>query len=341
MGREKKGQGSRWRKTARRIAVAGLLIVILLSAIGDWFVHHPRKWLLARIEAYPRMVTAPLFWFGNPTADITDSLDLTGHDAVYEYDEEAPCGTVTFAGIPRRVADPAPEDIVVIDKGEFKIGWSASLRHPAWVAYHVVRDAKFEDSGKRPSFLVDKKVPRTPKPDDYTRTGYDRGHMAPNHAILSRYGIAEQRKTFMMSNIAPQSAALNRGVWRDLEHRIAEFWTARYGEIWVVVGSIPSGTRATLNSIDVDVPDSFFQVVMAQEGLDIRALAVLIPQDVGWNAWGARYILTIDELEQLTGYDFNPELPGFIQDPLEADLPSRLWPIRFQDIFRQIMLRFN
>jgi hypothetical protein len=42
----------------------------------------------------------------------------------------------------------------------------------------------------------------------------------------------------MMSNIAPQSPALNRGVWRDVEHRIADLWTARYGEIWVVVGCI-------------------------------------------------------------------------------------------------------
>ena len=337
----KKSPHSLARKISRRIALLGLFAILLLSAAGDWFVHHPRTWLQARLEAWPRLVTAPLFWFGNPTADLTDSLGLTGHDAVYEYDEAAPRGTVAFAGLPRRVAAPAPTDIRVIDKGEFKIGWSDTLRHPAWVAYHVVRDAKFEDNGKRPSFLVDKTIASAPKPDHYTRTGYDRGHMAPNHAILSRYGIAEQRKTFMMSNIAPQSAALNRGVWRDLEHRIADFWTARYGEIWVVVGSIPSGTHTTLNRIDVDIPDSFFQVIMAQEGLDIRALAVLIPQDVGWNAWGARYILTIDELEKLTGYDFNPELPGFIQDPLESDLPSRLWPIRYRDIFKQIMLRFN
>ena len=43
-----------------------------------------------------------------------------------------------------------------------------------------------------------------------------------NHAIESRYGAEEQEKTFMMSNIAPQSPVLNRGVWRNVEHRIAD-----------------------------------------------------------------------------------------------------------------------
>jgi hypothetical protein len=44
--------------------------------------------------------------------------------------------------------------------------------------------------------------------------------------------------------------------------------------------------------------------------------------------------VTIDELEDITGLDFNPELPGFIQHPLESELPTRLWPIRARDIFR-------
>ena len=339
MGKRRKKSRSRSRRLSARLGIIGFILLALVSIAGDWYVHHSRTWLAARDKVWPTIITAPLLWFGNPIADITDGLELTGHDAVYEYDEEAPSGAVAFAGLPMRTASPAPDDIRVIDRGEFKIGWSDSLRHPAWCAYHVTQDEKFED-GKRPSFLVDASIKTAPKPDHYTNSGYDRGHMAPNHAIASRYGSVEQRKTFMMSNITPQSAELNRGVWRDLEHRIADLWTARYGEIWVIVGAVPSSTGVCLRNTTIDVPDAYFQVIIAQEDLNIRALAVLIPQNVGWNAWAARHILSIDELEALTGYDFNPDLPHFIQDPLEAELPSRLWPVRSRDIFRQIMLRF-
>ena len=166
--------------------------------------------------------------------------------------------------------------------------------------------------------------------------------MVPNYAIVTRYGEDEQKKTFLMSNIAPQSPSLNRGVWRDLEHRIADLWTARYGEIWVIVGCIsPQITEQTLPGTAIDVPTKFYQLIVAQEGLNIRALAVLIEQDVPWGAYAARYIVTIDELEELTGLDFLPDLPSFIQTPLEAQLPSRLWPIRLQDVFQQLLIRYG
>ena len=275
---------------------------------------------------------------GNPVADITDGLGWTGHDAVYEYDEEAPAGSVFFAGAPRRTGSPAPLDVTILDRGHFKIGWSNTLRHPLWCAYHVKRDSSF-DPGKRPGFTKDRAVSAAPRPDDYTKSGYDRGHMVPNYAIATRYGEEFQRLTFMMSNIAPQSPALNRGVWRDLEHRIAELWTARYGEIWVVVGCIPSKTDEKFNGIDV--PSAYYQVILAQEGMDVRAMAVLFPKNIPWSAWAARNLITIDDLEEQTGLDFNPDMPQFLQDPLESELPSRLWPVRFRDIFRQILIRFE
>ena len=245
---------------------------------------------------------------------------------------------MTFAGIPVRKGAPAPSDIRVLDRGEFLIGWSDALRHPVWCAYHVTKENRHENSS-RPGFTKDKSVPRAPSPDAYTKSGYDRGHMVPNYAIVTRYGTDAQKRTFRMSNIAPQTAALNRGVWRDVEHRIADLWTARYGEIWVIVGCI-SRAGETLSGSNIDVPESYYQVILAQEGMDVRALAVLFKQSVGWNAWAARHIVTIDRLEELTGLDFLPDLPSFIQEPLEADLPNRLWPIRPLDVFRQIALRF-
>ena len=339
--RGKSNTGSRRSKSRKISLQAGILLalfILIWGIAGEWYVHHNRTWLHHSAASLPRFFHDALTSFGNPLADITDGLGWTGHDAVYEYDEEAPSGSVTFAGLPARKSSPAPNDIQVLNRGEFIIGWSPSLRHPAWVAYHVKAEAKFED-GKRPSFLIDRTVPSAPRPDEYTHSGFDRGHMAPNHAIVSRYGDSERRKTFQMSNICPQYDSLNRAVWRDVEHRIADLWTERYGEIWVVVGTIPSACSMRIGN-GIDVPESLFQVIIAQEGMDVRALAVLFPNKCPWDAWAARYIITIDELEELTGFDFNPDMPSFIQDPLEAELPSRLWPVRFFDIFKQILHRF-
>jgi endonuclease G len=311
------------------------------SAVSVWFVHHPRRWIERKCSEYPEFVTAPLLSVGNAVGDITDGLGWTGHDAIYEYDVEAPVGSVLFAGAPKRTGSPAPNDIVMLDRGEFIVGWSPRLRHPVWCAYHVAKEPRYE-IGTRPNFSRDREVPTAPTPSDYEHSGYDRGHMAPNYAIKTRYGSDDQRQTFLMSNIAPQKPALNRGVWKDVEHRIAQLWTARYGEIWVIVGCISSPeSRETVSGTDVDVPQQFYQIVVAQEGMDVRALAVLFPQSVPYGAYAARHLISIDELEQLSGLDFLPELPEFIQSPLESELPSRLWPIRWQDILQQIAVRLS
>ena len=342
-GRKKpKGKGRpAWRKRALRLGFALLLLLASLCALSGWYVHHPRQWIRDRRDSLPRLVTAPLEYVGNPVADITDALGWTGHDAVYEYDTEAPSGQALFAGAPVRTGAPAPNDIRIIDRGEFVFGWSDRLRHPVWCAYHVVQDAKYAID-KRPGFVKDKSIPAAPSPSDYTKSGYDRGHLAPNHAIATRYGEAAQKKTFAMSNVAPQTPELNRGVWRDVEHRISDLWTARYGEIWVVVGCIsPSTNRETIGGTNIDVPESFYQVIVAQEGMDVRALALVFSQQVPWNEWAARNIVTIEELEKMTGLDFNPDLPVFIQRPLESDLPTRLWPIRARDIFKLVGFWFR
>ena len=338
-GRGRAGKGSR--RTVRRLALVLILALAAWITAGVWFVHHARRWIEAKQADWPAFVTAPLLFVGNPVGDITDALAITGHDAVYEYDEQAPVGETLFAGVPRRIGFPAPNDIRVIDRGNFVIGWSDRLRHPVWCAYHVTAEARHE-LGARPNFTRDRSVAACPAAGAYERSGYDRGHMVPNYAIATRYGADAQKSTFLMSNIAPQTPALNRGVWRQIEHRIADLWTARYGEIWVIVGCV-SGDRGgeTLSGTDIDVPGKFYQVVVAQEGLDIRALAVLCEQEVPWDAWPTRHLVTIDELEELSGLDFLPDLPSFIQDPLEAELPSRLWPIRGRDLFKQIALRFS
>lgn len=343
-GKKRKKTKNRAGLKSRRIALKAAVLIFAVAAAwayaGSWFVHHSRSWIDKKTSSWPVFVTAPLMWMGNPVADITDAMGITGHDAVYEYDTEAPAGSVTFAGTPKRISNPAPDDIEIIDRGEFKIGWSPKLRHPVWVAYHVPEQAKF-DISDRPNFARDRSAKNSPPASSYGRSGYDRGHMAPNHAISSRFGTKLQKLTFLMSNIAPQSPALNRGVWRETEHRIADLWTRKWGEIWVIAGCISENDGETIGGTDIDVPRKFYQLIVAQKGLNVRAMALLFEQEVPWKAWPTRYLVTIDELEKASGLDFLNELPGFIQDPLESELPSRLWPINALDIIRQLSIHFR
>ncbi len=329
------------RKAACWMSFTLLCMYALFSAAGFWYVRHPMSWI-AQQNKKLGIISAPLVYFGDRAAFITDAMGWTGHDAVYEFDEEAPNGRILFAGAPKRIAYPAPNDIAILNRGEFLVGWSPSLRHPVWAAYHVPREAKYKLT-PRPNFRRDRSVVTSPPANAYARTGYDRGHMVPNYAITTRFGEDAQKKTFLMTNIAPQKPSLNRGPWREIEHRIADLWTQKYGEIWVIVGAVAGdggNSRETISGTSIAVPEFYWTLITAQTEEGIRALAILMPQTIPFSAFPVHYIVTVKELEKITGLDFLPDLPGFIQSPLESDRPTRLWPIRWFDVIKLILLRY-
>lgn len=329
-----------WRRAARRAAVCLTLISLLFCLTANWFVRHPLEWIEAKYDSLPDFLVSGLVCIGEPFADITDSWGITGSDAVCEIADTSHIGgRIFFAGPPVKKSPKAPDDIIISEKGEFTIGYSNRLRHPVWCAYRIPEEAKFPIA-KRPGFKKDKAFKSSPKAADYAKTGYDRGHMAPNYAIMSRFGEEAQRKTFLMSNVVPQTPELNRGIWREIEHRSADLFTSKWGNVWVIVGAISEGCE-TLSGTDIDVPTAFYQIIAVKSDSDIRAVAFLCNQEVPWKTWPRHYIVSIDELEERTGFDFFSELDDPIEEKLESQTPTRLLPTGFINAFKSLKIHFK
>ncbi|MGA0133963.1 MAG: DNA/RNA non-specific endonuclease [Opitutales bacterium] len=208
----------------------------------------------------------------------------------------------------------------------YLVGYDNSLPGPRWAAYRV-----FPHDGLSPprpsSFRTDRRTTALVRTDEYTRSGYDRGHMAPNYAVSVCHGPGAQAETFLMSNVVPQLHALNAGLWKDLELRIAQRYVERYGEVWVVVG--PVFTAASSRRFGrIPVPDAFWAVVSEYDeaGRGVRAVAYLVPHEEKWRDRGlTRYVVSVDRLEEITGLDFFPELSSAAQERLEARPAGRAW----------------
>lgn len=334
--RRRKARSNPLRKAARILAAFFTLLFIILTAAGNWFARHPREWLEEKEKSLLPFLARTLLSLGEPSADLTDSFGITGRDASVKAKAPKPSSAVFFAGEPKRKSAKAPRDITVLDKGDFVVGWSPSLKHPVWCAYHITPEARFS-AGRRPSFKKDPSAKSCPVAASYARTGYDRGHLAPNYAIATRYGAESQAKTFLMSNIAPQTPELNRGVWREIEHRIADLFTARWGEVWVIAGAI-SDDCETLSGTNISVPSAYYQIAITKTQDEIKALAFVIEQEVPWKAWPRRYLTSIDNVENLSGLDFFSELDDSVENKLESQCATRLWPIRFLDAFKAIRI---
>ena len=195
--------------------------------------------------------------------------------------------------------------------------FSNDLSVPIWVGYVATYPFKF-DTVKRPSsFIHDTRAYGSAEHRDYSNTGYDRGHMAPNYVIGRCYGEKAQMETFLLTNIVPQKPNMNRGVWCDIEQYIANNLSKKYGKVLVFVGPIFKGNIAKLKG-KVAIPTACYAVVMVMsKSREISAIGFIVPQSpTKKSIWD--YCVPIDEIERLTGIDFLPQLPDEIENKVES-----------------------
>ena len=216
------------------------------------------------------------------------------------------------------------EDVQVVERIGYLVGYSPKTGNPAWVAYRL-HGAPAYRTAQRPSrFLDDPSVHGEPQHDDYTHSGYDRGHLASNAVIGSYFGPTAQRETFYMTNIIPQAPQLNRrGVWRQIE-QLEMGMGAAFQEVWVITGAIDTDHSNRMPS-GVSIPEGSFKIIVDQQpgNQALRVAAFVFPQDPQSNDLSG-YVVSVDRIEQLTGLDFFPSLPVSFET-VERARPRALW----------------
>ena len=226
--------------------------------------------------------------------------------------------TLVYGGAPRPGPGcHAPSFRILANQG-YAVGYCDAVGNPVWAADHVRDLARLPTPGARPDkFETDRRTAARVAPGDYAASGYDRGHLAPNYAIATRYGTAAQRETFLRSNVTPQLHALNVGLWQELEQKIATSYPARYAEVWAITGPVFAATPKKLRG-RVAVPEAFFLIVIDEHEGKLRTLALIVPQEAPPDAEPERYLTRFDEIERRIGLDFLGELDDAAESQVEA-----------------------
>jgi endonuclease G len=158
---------------------------------------------------------------------------------------------------------------------------------------------------------------------DYTRTGYDRGHLAP--AGDFKYSQELTTETFLMSNMSPQNHAFNTGIWNDLEEQVRR-WAKRDKNLIVVTGPVLKPGLPTIGQRNkVAVPEAYYKLILYPEAGQERAIAFLMPNDGNFDKKVRDFVVPIDEVERKTGLDFFTKLPDSLEKRLESTANAGEW----------------
>jgi len=229
----------------------------------------------------------------------------------------------TIHGVPQN--QNTDDSVTILINHGYCVGFSKKHNQPLWAAYQVSKSKRDVDYERFPFFVDDLRLDEGHRIGSETfGDGFDLGHLAPNAAINKQYAKLSQMETFLMSNICPQKASLNQGVWQKLEAEILNKYpnagdskNKKY-HVWVIVGPIFSDSPEYLtrnNGLKVAIPHSFYCILARPKrySYDVPGnadyLTFVFPQELEKKQKiDLKFVTSINEVEKLTRLNFFPNL---------------------------------
>ena len=211
----------------------------------------------------------------------------------------------------------------------FTVSYVDEHRQSEWVAYTLTKDNLMKEDFPRPSyFKTDDRIEEAfqASHQDYTRTDFDRGHLAP--AADFSWSEEGMETTFFTSNISPQSPDFNRGIWKKLEETVRD-WTMQYGQAFIVTG--PILTEKPKNKIPknknlITVPHRYYKIILTYKNNQPIVIGFMLENE-GSEADLSAFAVPIDRIESATGLDFFSSLPDNIEDNIESKVDLSNWSL--------------
>uniref|UniRef100_A0A8C1YBW3 Nuclease EXOG, mitochondrial n=1 Tax=Cyprinus carpio TaxID=7962 RepID=A0A8C1YBW3_CYPCA len=200
------------------------------------------------------------------------------------------------------------------------LSYDQTRRTPRWVAEHLSAQGLLGHADRKHCrFRPDPGVPElfTARNEDYLRSGWSRGHMAP--AGDNKSSERAMAETFYLSNIVPQNYENNAGFWNRLEMYCREL-TQSFSHVWIVSGplllprTLENGSRTVCYQLigkdDVAVPTHLYKVILAQNDSSPDSLALgafVVPNaPIGFERPLTEFQVSLSDLERMSGLTFFP-----------------------------------
>lgn len=234
-------------------------------------------------------------------------------------------------------------------------GWNWSsdggtLRSQRWSCYQMHAgnsssrtDRKPRETGDFAEYPNDPNLPKSYQfsVDPYWNSGYDHGHIFASADRAYSYNAAANRQTFYLTNMQPQSNNFNAYVWAEMEKQVRSWNNNTFRDtLYIVKGGTIDKAANIIKTIGsgsnrIPVPKYFFMAVLCKNkdtyNGGYKALGFWIQHQSNMTTDLKPYVVSIRELQQLTGIDFFCNLPDNIESAVEnlsADNIIRAWNLK-------------
>jgi endonuclease G len=211
----------------------------------------------------------------------------------------------------------------IIHHFAYTMEFADTYKQPVWVCYMICRSrVEASEAPRTDDFRPDPSVgTKSATPRDYSRSGYDKGHLAPSADF--RWNEQAQSESFFMSNMSPQTPALNRGIWKHLEDKVRE-WGRDFDTLYIVTGPILRPGLPTIGTSNVAVPEYYYKVVLDYKSSVKEAVGFILKNE-GSKDPLSEFAVSVDSIGKVTGIDFFPALPDSIKKRVVGQVDLAFW----------------
>ena len=211
----------------------------------------------------------------------------------------------------------------------YSLEWDLDRLAQRWSCYQMYQGNSGGNVGRyQDGYPYDEQLPHTSyfnysgEPfDPFRGSGYDHGHIVAS--ADRQYSREANRQTFFLTNMQPQRNIFNAGVWEAMESQVRRWNRSGFRDTLYVCkgGTIdtPANILTTLRN-GLIVPRYFFMALLCKNSVGYKALAFWVEhlnEDHSEDPLG-NYVVSIRELEQLTGIDFFCNLPDDVEEHVET-----------------------
>ncbi len=210
----------------------------------------------------------------------------------------------------------------IINHSAYTISYNEKHEQANWVAYELTKEELNKVAKRKDKFIVDANV-NTSSADknDYYKSGFDRGHLAP--AADMCFSQKAMEESFYFSNMSPQAPSFNRGIWKKLEEQVRK-WATKYSSIYIVTGGVLTENLPVIGKNEVSVPNYFYKALLINIDDNLQTIGFVIPNKKHSGSV-FDFAVSIDSVEGITNIDMFCSLPNEIEAKIESDVNLSWW----------------
>ena len=210
-------------------------------------------------------------------------------------------------------------------------GFTSSYNHttliPNWVAYELTKEETYGDYKASSNFSRDPSlVGRQASREDYSCSGWDKGHMVPKADL--KWSQKAWWQSHYFTNVCPQDHTLNGGDWNKLEQQVRR-WARQYDSLFVVCGPIfTNEEHGTIGKARVHIPDAFFKAVLVHLPDGSYSAVAFVMENDDKRHGIADAAMSVDEIEKIINRDLFPALSDDIEEYVESFVDYKIWKLK-------------